>query len=215
MKVGEEALSIGIMLTEIFVPMIFSFAMYMMILMYGQSVSKSVISEKASKLMEYLLTSIKPYALVSGKVIALSATGILQIAIWIACGVGGYIGGTYIAESINPDYINYVSNIITFFSNEGGVAFSIGAIVLAIVTIALGFFMYCVLAALIASAISKIEDMSSSQGLFQLPVMIGFMMAYVVPLLGDESLGKLANILPALSFLIFMKVHRLKKVINL
>ena len=126
----------------------------------------------------------------------MSATGILQIAIWIACGVGGYIGGTYIAESINPDYINYVSNIITFFSNEGGVAFSIGAIVLAIVTIALGFFMYCVLAALIASAISKIEDMSSSQGLFQLPVMIGFMMAYVVPLLGDESLGKLANILP-------------------
>ncbi len=193
---GEEAATLGIMLTEMLVPMIFSFAMYAMIMMYGQSISKSVISEKASKLMEYLLTSIKPYALISGKVIALSGMAIVQLIIWICCGVGGYIVGSYIAESINPGYINYVSLIIEFMGSDGGAAFSAGAVVLAIVSMIVGFFMYSVLAALVAAAISKIEDMSSSQGIFQLPVIVGWILAYLAPVIGSDALSSIINYVP-------------------
>ncbi len=199
LAVGEEAESLGVMLTQTLVPMIFSFAMYAMILMYGQSITKSVISEKASKLMEYILTSIKPYALISGKVIALSGMAILQISIWIVCGIGGYIGGTYIAEGINPDYINYVSLIMDFMGNDGGAAFSIGAIILSIVSMFVGFIMYSILAALVASAISKIEDMSSSQGIFQLPVILGWMFAYLAPVFESEALLKIVNFVPVTS----------------
>lgn len=196
LAVNEEAESGAVMLTEMFVPMIFSFGMYAMVLMYGQTITKSVISEKASKLMEYLLTSIKPYALISGKVIALSGMAILQIAIWIVCGVGGYIVGAHIAESINPDYINYVNLVIDVMNGDGGVAFSGVAIVLAVISMCAGFVMFSVLAALIASAISKIEDMSSSQGVFQMFVIVGWLVAYFAPLLGNDTIMRVVNMIP-------------------
>lgn len=196
LKTGEDAESFGVMFASMIVPMIFSFAMYAMVMMYGQSITKSVVSEKSSKLMEYLLTSIKPYALISGKIIAISGTAILQMAIWICCGVGGYIAGTYIAEGINPDYINYVDLVVEYMGNEVGEAFSMGAIVLAIATLLIGFIMYCILAALIASAITKIDDMSSSQGLFQIPVMFGWMAAYFAPMVGNDIFSAVVNYIP-------------------
>lgn len=199
LEAGKDAESMGVMLATMFVPMIFSFAMYAMVMMYGQSITKSVVSEKSSKLMEYLLTSIKPYALISGKIIALSGMAILQMLIWIGCGVGGYMVGTYIAKDINPEYINYVDIFIEYMGSEVGNAFSIGAIILAIASMLIGFVMYCILAALIASAISKIEDMSSTQGIFQLPVMIGWMVAYFAPLVGSDALSKVVNYVPVTS----------------
>ena len=200
LSVEDEAEGFAVSLTETFVPMIFSFLMFGMVYMYGQSIMKSVVAEKSSKLMEYLLTSIKPYALITGKVVALSGMAILQMGIWIACGVAGYIGGTYIAEGINPGYTNYVSLIIEAMSKEGdSVAFSVPAIILACISMVVGFIMFCVVAALIASAISKIEDMSTTQTLFQIPVMIGWMVAYIAPALGSDTVITVANMVPITS----------------
>lgn len=200
LSVEDEAEGLAVSLTEMLVPMIFSFLMFAMILMYGQSITKSVISEKSSKLMEYLLTSIKPYALITGKVVALSGMAILQLVIWIVCGVAGYFAGVYVAESINPDYINYMSLIIEAMSEESNaVAFSIPAIILACISMAVGFIMYCVVAALIASAITKIEDMSTTQTIFQIPVMVGWFVAYLAPAVGSDMLIKVANMVPVSS----------------
>lgn len=198
LSVNDEPQAMAVSLTEMFVPMIFTFIMYAMILMHGQSITKSVISEKASKLMEYLLTSIKPYSLIFGKVLALSGMAVVQLVIWIVCGVAGYFVGTAVAEQINPGYTNYVSLIIEVMSNES-TAFSVGAVVLAIVSMMAGFVMYCVLAALVAAAISKIEDMSSATNLFQMPVVIGWIIAYIAPLLGNDTLNKVINLVPVTS----------------
>ena len=196
----DDSEGLAVSLTEMFVPMIFAFIMYGMILMHGQSITKSVISEKASKLMEYLLTSIKPYALIFGKVIALSGMAVLQLVIWIVCGIGGYFVGEGIAESINPNYTNYMNLIIEFMANESdAMAFSPIAIVMAIVAMIAGFVAYCVLAALVASAISKIEDMSSAITIFQIPVIIGWAVAYIAPLMGDNSVTAAIDIIPVTS----------------
>ncbi len=200
LSVNDEAEGFAVSLTEMLVPMLFSFLMYAMILMYGQSITKSVVAEKASKLMEYLLTSIKPYALITGKVVALSGMAILQLVIWILCGVAGYFAGAYIAEGINPDYTNYVSLIIDTMSKESdAAAFSVIAVVLALVSLMVGFVMYCVIAAMVAAAVSKIEDMSTTQTLFQLPVIVGWLVAYFAPFTGNDTLIKVANMVPITS----------------
>ena len=56
------------------------FALYMVILLYGQMVATNVASEKSSRAMELLITSAKPVAMMFGKVIASCIAGFIQIA---------------------------------------------------------------------------------------------------------------------------------------
>ena len=81
---GEESKSFGIILMSLFLPMIFSLVVYMMVLLYGQSITKSVIAEKNSKIIETLLTSAEPYAIISGKVLAQVVAAVAQILIWVS-----------------------------------------------------------------------------------------------------------------------------------
>ena len=86
---------------KIIAPMLFGFMLYMMLLLYGQTVSKSVSTEKTSRLMETLLTSIHPYALIAGKVLAVTSMALLQFVGWIIAAVVGLYGGNAIAHAIS------------------------------------------------------------------------------------------------------------------
>ena len=55
--------------------------MYFLILFYGQGVANSVILEKTSKLMDFFLVTVEPAAMVLGKVLAMAAAGLLQLAV--------------------------------------------------------------------------------------------------------------------------------------
>lgn len=199
-SVEDSVESIGVMLTEMLVPMLFSLLIYMLVLMHGQSVTKTVVSEKSSKLMEMILTSVKPYALIAGKVLAVASMAIFQLLFWILCGFVGYKVGGIVAESINPDYINYVDAVIEIMASDGASsAFSMGAVVLAILTIIVGFLMYCVLAGLVSAAVSKMEDISTAMALFQVPVIAGWLVAYFSSMIESDILLKLVHILPVTS----------------
>lgn len=199
-SVNDTVDSIGVMLTEMLVPMLFSLLIYALVLMHGQSVTKAVVAEKSSKLMEMILTSVKPYALIAGKVLAVAAMAIFQLLFWILCGYGGYQIGTIVAENINPDYINYVDAIMDVISADGGVsAFSIQAVILAIIFIIIGFLMYCVLAGLVSAAVSKMEDISTAMSMFQIPVIAGWLVAYFSSLFESEAIIKLVHMLPITS----------------
>ncbi|MBQ9701123.1 MAG: ABC transporter permease [Lachnospiraceae bacterium] len=193
---NKEAEGMAVTLTEMLVPVAFSLIMYLMIAMNSQSISKSVISEKSSKLMEFLLTSIRPYGLIAGKIVALVGMALIQLFVWVACAVGGYIVGGIVAEQINSDYINYVDLIMDYMKMEDALAFSIPSVILAILAVIFGFTLYCVLAALVASCITKIEEMSSVMSIYQIPVMIGWMAAYIGPLLMNDTINTVINVVP-------------------
>ncbi len=196
--VGEEATDMGVMLAQLFIPMIFCLLLYMMILLYGQNITKVVVSEKSSKLMEMLLTSIRPYAIIAGKVLAISGIAILQMIIWIVSGIGGYMIGQQIAQSINPDYVNYLDLIIDVISTSSS-AFSVPIIILSLLALVLGFLMYCVLAGLVAATVDKMEDISTAMALFQIPVIIGFLGSYFVTLLESSALINIVRYCPVTS----------------
>lgn len=176
-----EVQSLGMMMARLLVPMIFCLALYMIILIHGQSISKAIIADKSSKLIEMLLTSVKPYAIIAGKVLGVATVAIGQMLVWLGSGVMGYLIGNEIAKTMNSQYINYVGEVIKIMqSDTQGVAFSAGAVIIAILVVIIGFFMYCVLAAFSGAFVSRIEDLSASNTIFQLPVVISFLAAYLV-----------------------------------
>ncbi len=62
------------------------FLLYMAILIYGAQVLGAVVEEKSSRIVEVLISSLKPFHLLAGKVIGVGAVGLLQLGIWLGAG---------------------------------------------------------------------------------------------------------------------------------
>ena len=81
---AEETNSEGDYLVRLLVPMFFAFTIYIALLLYGQSIGRSVVSEKSSKIVDVLLSSVTPDELLMGKIFGVALSGLLQFTIWIA-----------------------------------------------------------------------------------------------------------------------------------
>lgn len=192
-----ESQSIASMVFKMVAPMFLSLVMYFMFLFYGQLASKSVSSEKTSKLMETLLTSIHPYAMIAGKILAVTALALLQFFSWILSAVIGLYAGNAIAHQIYPEYENSIVAFINFIrDNIGETGMTIPAAILAILAFVVGFLFYCVIAALTGCLVSKPDDVASTQGLFQFPVVISWLVCYLAPITGNGKILSIARYIP-------------------
>ncbi len=78
---------------------IMGFLMYMVIFLYGAMVMRSVMEEKVNRIVELMISSIKPFQLMMGKLLGVGAVGLTQLAVWlgliplIVLGVSTYFGG--------------------------------------------------------------------------------------------------------------------------
>lgn len=195
-SIGESTSGIATAI-KIIAPMLFGFVLYMMLILYGQTISKSVSTEKTSKLMETLLTSIHPYALITGKVLATTFMAVLQFALWILSAVIGLYGGNAVAHAIYPDYQNSVITIINFLKdNIGETAMTLPAVILSILVFCIGFLFYSIIAGLAGCMVSKPEDVATTQGVFVFPVIISWLVCYIAPAAGNETVLKVARYIP-------------------
>lgn len=170
-------------------PMLFSFILYFMLLVYSQNVCKSVSVEKTSKLMDTLLTSVHPYALIAGKVLANVVTALGQFILWIISAVAGLFVGNVIARQIYPGFENIAITLIKFLrDNIGESALSIPSILMAILILCLGFLFYCVLAGLVGATVSKPEETSNSQSYFNLLIFLSWVIPYTTAPSSNETL---------------------------
>jgi ABC-2 type transport system permease protein len=65
-----------------------SFVLYMVILIYAVAVMRSVLEEKTSRIVEIIISSVRPWQLMLGKILGVGAVGLTQLAVW-ALIVGG------------------------------------------------------------------------------------------------------------------------------
>ncbi len=195
-KIGEDK-SFGVVMVKTLAPMIFGLVLYMMLIFYGQDVSREISAEKTSKLTETLLTSVKPYALITGKVLAVALTAIIQFFMWILCAAAGLVIGNIIAQSMYPGYQNVIIQLLGYMRDTfSSSAFSPVAVVLAVFIFITGFLLYCVLAGIAGSMVSKPEDTAQVQGIFQFPVIISFFACYFGVLLEKEGLITVTRFIP-------------------
>ena len=199
MDAGEQEKTVGEELVGLLLPMLLMFFIYIMNLVYGQSIGNVVSSEKISKLMEMILTMTKPYGLIFGKIFAMASIAIMQMLLWIACFVGGFVAGDILAkEMIYPEYNNVILEVFNLISGkDGSTAFTIGAFVLSIVTVCIGFLFYCVIAGAVASFATKAEDLASVMSIYQIIMIAGFFGAYMLPPLQEsEFINTILRIVP-------------------
>lgn len=193
---GEET-NVVVYLVQYIAPAIFGLVLYFLLLLYGQTICQSVSVEKTSKLVETLLTSLHPYALLTGKVFAIVATALLQFFIWVAALVIGVFAGGMVAESMYPGAESGISVIVEFMrTNIGESALSPAAVVLALITFCCGFLFYCVLSGMAGSMVSRPEEAANAQSIFTLPIVISWLVCYFGTLMEKESLLVVARNIP-------------------
>jgi ABC-2 type transport system permease protein len=67
---------------------ILSFLVYMLIFLFGTQVMRGVIEEKSSRIVEVIVSSVKPFQLMMGKILGIAAVSLVQIVLWIVLTFG-------------------------------------------------------------------------------------------------------------------------------
>lgn len=137
------------------------FALYMVILLYGQMVATNVATEKSSRAMELLITSAKPVAMMFGKVLASCLAGLIQLLL--------VFGTAILSYHANQDF--WADNMI--IASVFDMPISLFAYMLAFFV--LGFLIYAFLFGAIGSTVSKVEDINTSVMPLTLLFIAGFM----------------------------------------
>lgn len=195
-KAGEEAEKWQMMIAKMILPMLAGFLIYFLILIYGQSISKEIVAEKTSKLMDTLLLLVEPYGIIGGKVIAMILVALSQVVIWICSLILGFMAGEAMLSNLLPKEEHTLYMMLKNFKDIAeGAAFNISGVILAVVSLILGFAMYCILAGLVSSKVSKAEDLAQSMGIFQMVVVVGFLASYLIPLAQSETGKMVAKVL--------------------
>ena len=150
------------------------FALYMVILLYGQMVSTNVATEKSSRAMEVLVTSAKPTAMMFGKVLASCLAGLMQLV--------AVFGAALLFYQLNKSY--WGGNIIV----ESIFNIPPALLVYMLVFFVLGFLIYAFLFGAIGSTATKLEDINTST----MPLMFLFIIAFMVVVFSMSS-GNIDN----------------------
>lgn len=152
------------------------FALYMVILLYGQMVATNVATEKSSRAMEVLITSAKPVSMMFGKVLASCLAGLLQIV--------AVFGSAILFYSMNKEYWgdNYI--IASIFDMPGQL---FGFMLIFFV---LGFLIYAFMFGAVGSTASKLEDINTSV----MPITLLFVAGFMVVVFSFTS-GEVDNLL--------------------
>ncbi|HHX18015.1 MAG TPA: ABC transporter permease [Clostridium sp.] len=157
------------------------FAFLMITIMSSSKIATSIVIEKSSKVIEQLLISVKPLAIVVGKTLATLSAVLLQfVSIIILAFISNYVTNNRMSVSKSNVIENYINPDI--ISN-----LEVGNILICLIVIALGIIFYATLAALVGSTASRLEEMAESLSLFTIASLIG---AYV----GMGAAGSLVGV---------------------
>lgn len=184
---GEESLK-GLNEIKVAIGGFMGYMIMMFIIIYGNFVMRSVIEEKTNRIIEIIISSVKPFQLMMGKIIGNSLAGILQFLIWAVVGAllffiaSSFFGLQMGASSaVSPEmmeqaqqaaglskvqlYINEILNLPLTLMLVSFVIFFIG-----------GYFLYSSLYAAIGAAVDSETD--SQQ--FLLPIIMPLMLAVYI-----------------------------------
>jgi ABC-2 type transport system permease protein len=115
--------------TSFYVAYVLFFLMYMVVLLYGMNVARSIIEEKSSRVFEVLLATIKPDELLAGKILGVGAVGLTQVGIWmIAAGLLAAHAGAMSGISLSvPQAVFFIVYFVLGYTLYSSVAAALGA----------------------------------------------------------------------------------------
>ncbi len=168
------------------------FLMYMVIMLYGMNVARSIIEEKTSRVFEVMLATVKPLEMMAGKVVGVGSVGLTQVGIWMAAAV----------------VLTHTSIIAHSVGGSGSqISFSAVQVVYFIVYFLLGYLLYSSMAAALGAMTNSEQELQQLNMFLVLPL-AGCMVA--LPLILNAPQSPIARVLSLIPFctplLMYMRI---------
>jgi ABC-2 type transport system permease protein len=157
------------------------FLMYMVILLYGMNVARSIIEEKTSRVFEVLLATITPEEMMAGKVIGVGSVGLTQVAVWLLTAILLTSGSWISAIAGGKVHVSLSPLQIIFF----------------VVYFLLGYLLYSSIAAALGAMVNSEQELQQLNMILVMPL-AGCMFA-LAPVISNPS-GTVARIISLIPF---------------
>lgn len=187
--------------------MIFTILIYMFILLYGNMVMQAVLEEKKSRIVEVMVSSVKPVNLLIGKIVGIGLVGITQLVIW-----GVLLGVLFSGLSLfisSPEQAAAMSTNMGDFDMEGlvGSIMSVNWFEMALYFLIFfvgGYVLYASIFAMFASAVDSEEDTSQFMTPVTLLIMFAFFAGFYSVSNPDGPLAFWTSLIPFTSPIVMM-----------
>ena len=195
-----------------------TFLLYMFLLMYGQLVMTSIIEEKNNRVLELVVSSVKPVHLMLGKIFGVGLVAVVQILIWgvLLCLMSAFLlpaliptevgqqvamldAGTLAtgADTLDPELLNAIS----LFSSAAYIAKLFGFILIFLIG---GFLFYASIFAAIGSAVDNIQDASQLTSFAVIPIVIGLVVGMTAGSDPNSTLAFWTSVIPFTSPMVML-----------
>lgn len=180
-----------------------TFILYMFLLIYGQMVMTSIIEEKSNRVLEVVVTSVKPAQLMLGKIIGVALVAVTQMLLWgvLLSVMSGFILPALLPDDVmsdiaavqmgNSDSIGHQDSIelIQAMASLTNVGEVIGLVALLTLFLVLGFLLYSSIFAAVGSTVDNVQDASQLSSFAIFPIIFGLIFAMVA---AADPMGPLA-----------------------
>ena len=177
-----------------FIGMIMSLLLYMFLLLYGQLVMTSIIEEKNNRVLEIMVSSIKPGQLMMGKILGIGAVALTQVMIWgvLIVSMSAFVlpailpaeilgeVNAFNAGSLNASTANNDIEMLQALSIVSNVGYVLNIFIYLILFLLGGFLFYAAINAAIGSAVDNVQDASQLQSVVMIPIILGLVMSMSV-----------------------------------
>ena len=175
---------------------VLSFILYMFLILYGAMVMQSVIEEKNNRVLEVMVSTVRPFEMMMGKILGIASVALLQIIIWIV-----FITGIayFVLPHVLPDEIltalELLKQGVPASALDGGAEMGMlqaimmlsnikyigGIIIWLLVFVFGGFLLYAAMFAAVGSAVDSPQDAQQLQTPIMLPIILAlFVMLSVI-----------------------------------
>ncbi len=195
-----------------------AFVLYMFLLMYGQMVMTSIIEEKNNRVLELVVTSIKPMQLMLGKILGVGLVAVTQIVIWgvLTCLMPAFLPPALLPETVSSQVEMFNAgnldmatatvdtDLIQAISILGSVAYIAKIFAFMLLFLVGGFLFYASIFAAIGSAVDSVQDASQLVSFATIPIIIGLIGGMAVAQDPSGTLGFWLSIIPFTSPMVML-----------
>ncbi len=211
---GEEKASSGIL--SMASAYVFGFLIYMFVFMYGAMVMHGVVEEKSSKVLEVIVSSVRPFELMLGKILGIASVAVVQFLIWM---VLIFVLGTAVLQMISGDMLAQGASMaggmpqglegmdpesVAALRSVTDPAFLLRIFGGFIVYFIGGYLLYAAMFAAIGSAVDNIQDTQQLQLPVTIPMIFALLVMMNVMREPDSSLAVWCSLIPFTSPIIMM-----------
>lgn len=169
---------------------IFGFLIYMFVFLYGNMVMQGVIEEKSNKVMEVMVSSVRPFELMMGKILGIASVAVTQFVIWVVfillvgggavsflglsdvvASAGAGIDPAAIAVAAPIDLDSEMVSIIATLTDPAYLLRILGGFLIYFIG---GYLLYAAMFAAVGSAVDNEKDTNNLQLPITLPLMVAF-----------------------------------------